>query len=88
MAADPVSQAVFTDMMMRLFLKHVLGVRLEDDRLYGDGVASSGRVGLFGDVMAYFAPLESQGRGGLHAHMSVWTLHPLKGRLLDKLRHG
>ena len=59
-AADPVSQAVFTDMMMRLFLKHVLGVRLEDDRLYGDGVAASGRVGLFGDVMAYFNELRAQ----------------------------
>ena len=26
-------------------------------------------------VRAYFAPVEMQGRGGLHAHMHVWTYH-------------
>ena len=84
-AADPVGQALLSDLMMKLFLKHMLGVDLE---CRSDSVASSGRPGLFGDVKAYFAPLESQGRGGLHAHMNVWVCHPLKGRLLEKLRKG
>jgi len=85
---DPVSQAIFTDLMMRLFLKHMLGVRVDGDAVFGDGVAGTGMTGLFGDVQAYFAPLESQGRGGLHAHMCVWVLHPMQARILDKLRHG
>ena len=87
-AADPVSQAIFTDLMMRLFFKHMLGVDLDALATQGDGVVGSGVPCLFGDVQAFFAPLESQGRGGLHAHMSVWVLHAMKGRILDKLRHG
>jgi ASC-1-like (ASCH) protein len=85
---DPVSQAIFTDLMMRLFLKHMLGVRVEGDATFGDSVAATGAPGLFGDVQAYFAPLESQGRGGLHAHMCVWVLHPMQARILEKLRSG
>ena len=87
-SSDPVSQAIFTDLMMRLFLKHMLGVRLDGEQIFGDGVASTGASGLFGDVQAFFAPLESQGRGGLHAHMCVWILHPISANLLDRLRHG
>ena len=84
-ASDPVGQALLSDLMMKLFLKHMLGVDLD---VRSDSVASSGRPGVFGDVKAYFAPLESQGRGGLHAHMNVWVCHPMKGRLLEKLRTG
>ena len=87
-AADPVSQALFSDLMMQLFLKHFLGVRLGEDRLFGDSVASSGVPGLFGDVQAFFAPIESQGRGGLHAHMCVWVLQPISSRFLEELRSG
>ena len=78
-SCDLVSQAVFRVVMMRLFLKHVVGVRLEGDSAYGDGAAASGAPGLFGDVQAYFAPRESQCRGGLHAHMSVWDLYAAEG---------
>ena len=43
---------------------------------------SSGRFGLFGCTLAYFAPEETQGRGGLHVHMHVWILGPLKSAIL------
>ena len=32
--------------------------------------------------------METQGRGGLHAHISVWVKHGLAGLDVDKLRHG
>ena len=85
-ARDPVSQALFFDLMVKLFLQHVLGVDL--DREHADGVASSGAPGLFGCVQAFFGPVETQGRGGLHPHMHVWVRNPIDARFLDKLRSG
>ena len=87
-AEDPVSQALFSDLMMHLFLKHMLGVQPMGQRGFCDGAAFSGQPGLFGVVQAYFAPVETQGRGGLHAHMNVWVRHPMTALLLDKLRRG
>ena len=87
-AADPVSQAIFSDLMMQLFLKHFLGVDVGEGGVFGDSVAASGVPGIFGEVQAYFAPLESQGRGGLHAHMCVWVLQPISSRFLEQLRSG
>jgi len=88
-AADPVSQAIFFDIMMKLFLLHVVGVDISDARWqYVDGVASATFIGIFGVVVAYFAPIETQGRGGLHAHMHLWILHPLTAPVLDRLRRG
>lgn len=85
-ARDPVSQALFFDLMVKLFLQHVLGVDL--DREHADGVASSGAPGLFGCVQAFFGLVETQGRGGLHPHMHVWVRNPIDARFLDKLRSG
>ena len=79
-AADPVSQALLSDLMMQLFLKHMLGV---DFSVSSDSVAASTMPGLFGNVQAYFAPLESQGRGGLHAHISVWVKNAMGGWIID-----
>ena len=39
-------------------------------------------------VVAYFAPIETQGRGGIHAHMHLWILPPLTATVLDRLRRG
>lgn len=85
-ACDPMSQALVFDLMVKLFLEHFLGVDLH--RKWSDGVASSGNVGLFGPVQADFAPEETQGRRGLHAHMHVWILNPLRASMLEKLRSG
>ena len=85
-AQDPVSQAIVFDLMVRLFLEHVLGVDLQ--RKWPDGVASSGKLGLFGCTQAFFAPEETQGRGGLHIHMHVWILGPVKAAVLQELRSG
>ena len=85
-ARDPVSQALFFDLMVKLFLEHVLGVDMQ--QRHADGVASSGGLGLFGCVLAFFGPVETQGRGGLHPHMHVWVLNPVDANLLDKLRSG
>ena len=87
-AKDPVGQAIFSDLMMNLFLKHVVGVLQMGTAGFCDGIASSGQPGLFGPAQAYLAPLEAQGRGGLHAHMNVWIRNWLKSGMLEKLRSG
>ena len=85
-ARDPVAMAEFFDLTLRLFLRHVVGVSSD---LHADGVASAcGVGGVFGPVLAYFGPVETQGRGGLHPHMHVWILHPFQASLLAKLRAG
>ena len=75
--------------MMKLFLLHVVGVDISTARWRNvDGVASVLFIGIFGVVVAYFAPIETQGRGGIHAHMHLWILHPLTADVLDRLRRG
>ena len=88
-ARDPVGQAVVFDLMVRLFLEHVLGATPRcGGSKFADGIAANGRGGLFGTVLAYFGPVETQGRGGLHAHIQVWILNPMRGAFLEKLRNG
>jgi len=85
-ADDPVAQAIVSDLMFKLFIKHVLGALPSGHRGFADGFVSDLRPSLFGAAQAYFAPLESQGRGGLHVHMSVWINSWLKARVLDCLK--
>jgi hypothetical protein len=87
-AADPVSQAHATDVMIQLFLHHILGVQPRGSKGFSDGFASAAKPGVFGQVVAYFGPLETQGRGGLHAHFSVFTVDPVRAHMLDTLRNG
>ena len=87
-AQDPVSVALFFNVMMELFLKYFLGVDLTCPKGHPDGVASEYFRGLFGVVQAYHGAIETQGRGGLHAHMHVWLVHPMTADVLDKLRRG
>merc|ERR1711972_1100212 len=44
--------------------------------------------GAFGLVRAFFGPVESQGRGGIHPHIHLWRLHPMTGAFLASLRAG
>ena len=59
-AADPVSQAVFFNTIMLLFLRHVVGVDVTAGKWKCvDGVASVLFTGIFGVVVAFFAPIET-----------------------------
>ena len=88
-ARDPAAQAIFFDLMLRMFLEHVLGVLPHGSSSHvSDGVAASGAVGAFGCVRAYLGPIETQGRGGLHPHMHVWVLQPMTAAFLARLRAG
>jgi len=80
-ARDPVAAAQFFDRVARAFIRCLLGSR--DDL---DGVPVAERLGVLGDVLAHYAPSESQNRGTLHLHGLAWhagALHPdeLKRRL-------
>ena len=91
-ARDPVSQAKFFHLMVTLFLRHVLGVDISGGASGGagfpDGFASEFGRGVFGLVKAYFGPIETQGRGGLHVHMLVFVAHYMRSYWLDRLRRG
>ena len=74
-AENPVAGARFFDMMVRLFIKHVLGVK-------------SNHTGLYGNTEAYYGTVEQQGRLTLHIHMLLWlrgSLSPqeIRDRLMD-----
>ena len=86
-ASDPVGQAIVTDLMIELFLEHILGVQPRGGKGFADGLASSGRHGVFGPVQGFFGPIETQGLGGIHAHISVFVLDPIKAQILDRLRN-
>lgn len=86
-AEDPVGQVVAFELMMRLFLQHVLGVRpeclggrhgkarLRTREWCTDGVAASSTApGIFGPVLAFRGEIEAQGRGSLHPHILVWLV--------------
>ena len=87
-AAEPASQARFFQEMETLFSEHFLGVDVNNRKGHPDGLASQYGRGVYGPVRAYFAPVETQGRGGLHFHMCVWISQPLRAQLLDRLRRG
>ena len=83
LAADPISQARFFDVMMTLFFEEILGTlppltrasfRGGLARDFEDGFAASTHAGCFGDVAAFCGPLETQGRGSTHPHILVVLL--------------
>lgn len=74
-ANNPVAGARFFDMMVRMFIKHVLGV-------------GTNHPGLYGETSAYYGAVEQQGRLTLHLHLMLWlkcSLTPLevRERILD-----
>ena len=88
-AEDPFAQAVFSDLMIRLYLEHCVGVHVDfRDGLSDNACARLMTPALFGVVQAFFGPVETQGRGGLHAHVSVWVENFMGGWIIDKLRNG
>jgi hypothetical protein len=63
-AKNPVAAARFFDLMVRMFIKHVLGV-------------DSDHSGLYGKTTAYYGTVEQQGRLTLHLHTVLWILGAL-----------
>jgi hypothetical protein len=57
---DPVLQALFFDTIFSAVIDIVFGFDKEP------------KVGVLGEVSAYYAVLESQGKGTLHAHGLIW----------------
>ena len=56
---NPVAAARFFDIMVKAFIKHVLGM-------------STDHAGLYGDTAGYYGTVEQQGRLTLHLHMLLW----------------
>ena len=83
-AADPVAQARFFIISMRLFCEHVLGSGPVDQWLrhngwhdgaaFPDGFAGSGLGGAFGILAALNGPIEEQARLSIHPHMLLWLV--------------
>ena len=84
-ARDPVAQARFFILSMRLFLEHVLGTGPFDDHLrhngrfegplFPDGFAASGLGGAYGMLAALHGPIEEQARLSIHPHILLWFVH-------------
>lgn len=75
-ANNPVAAARFFDLMVRSFIKNVLGVDHE-------------HPGLYGKTSGYYGTVEQQGRLTLHLHLLLWiagALSPqeIRDRLVSK----
>ena len=83
-AADPVVQARFFIISMRLFCEHVLGSGPVDEWLrhngwrdgaaFPDGFAASGLGGAHGILAAFNGPIEEQARLSIHPHILLWLV--------------
>ena len=58
-AQNPVAAARFFDVMVRMFIKHVLGIGTD-------------HPGLYGNTVGYYGTVEQQGRLTLHLHTILW----------------
>ena len=84
-AKDPVAQARFFILSMRLFCEHVLGTwpfdallrhnGSQDGAAFPDGFAASGLGGAFGMLAALHGPIEEQARLSIHPHILLWFVH-------------
>jgi hypothetical protein len=75
-AQNPVAAARFFDLMIRMFIKHVLGIGVDHD-------------GLYGNTAGYYGTVEQQGRLTLHLHMILWIDNALSPQeIRDKIMKG
>ena len=94
-AKDPVAQARFFILSMRLFCEHVLGTGPFDAFLrhngrvegpaFPDGFAASGLGGAFAMLAACHGPIEEQARLSIHAHILMWFVHAQSEQWLRSL---
>ena len=96
MSDDPVGVAIADDLMFRLFVMYVLGVRqdcvsfrrgkrpqkLVDQTWIGSAAAVT-RFGFAGATRAAVGPLESSGRWALHGHWRIFLHQLYYKRLLE-----
>ena len=96
MADDPVGVAMADDLMFRLFLLHVVGVRRDcvsfrrgkkppklSEKTWIGYAASGTRIGFAGLPGAAVGPLESSGRWALHGHWRIFLPALHYKRLLE-----
>ena len=94
-AQDPVAQARFFILSMRLFCEHVLGTGPFDANLrhnghfdgaaFPDGFAASGLGGAFGMLAALHGPIEEQARLSIHPHILLWFINSQSERWLRQV---
>ena len=94
-AKDPVAQARFFILSMRLFCEHVLGTGpfdawlrhngYADNVVFPDGFAASGLGGAFGMLAALFGPIEEQARLSIHPHILLWFVHTQSEQWLRRI---
>ena len=75
-ASNPVAAARFFDLMVRSFIKNVLGV-------------DQAHPGLYGNTSGYYGTVEQQGRLTLHLHLLLWihgalSLQEIRDRLMSE----
>ena len=91
-AQDPVAQARFFILSMRIFCEHILGTGPFDDLLrhngrlegpaFPDGFAASGLGGAFAMLAAFHGPVEEQARLSIHPHILLWFIGAMSGAWL------
>ncbi|KIL55634.1 hypothetical protein M378DRAFT_90614 [Amanita muscaria Koide BX008] len=67
-ASDPYASAKYFHFMIRVILETLFQVKTSKFKI-------ESRMGLLGQVTAYFGTVEAQGRGTLHLHLLLWLKH-------------
>jgi hypothetical protein len=81
-ARDPVACSRFFHAVVTAFLKYIIGT---DYRIAERPVNK--KFGVLGDMVAHYVTVESQNRGGLHAHGLYWMLGSLQpAQFMDRLK--
>ena len=86
---DPVGQRLVVELLLRLFVLHILGaspdsvaqpegIAANHQKWFSDGVAASlTSLGCLCILLASRGELEASGRGSLHGHWEIWALSAL-----------
>ena len=95
LAENPVAQARFFVLSMRLFLEHVLGVMPYDEQLrpngtrngvyFADGCAAAFMGGSFGAIAQMHGPIEEQARLSCHPHIVLHFVHSTSQQWLRRV---
>jgi hypothetical protein len=83
-ARDPVACSRFFNCVIEAFLKYIIGC---DGSVLTRALKPTQTVGVLGDIISYYVTVESQNRGGLHAHGLYWMLGALSpAEFMTRLR--
>ena len=81
-ANDPYAAAKFFHFMIRTVLRTLFQITVTQYKV-------KSKMGVLGEVSAYFGTVESQGRGSLHLHMLLWLKGALSSvEMRELLRHA